>query len=72
MSPDLAARDQLDELRKVATRRSRAAVLAHVREQLLRIELDVVRDADVAHVAARPSGADGLLHRLPGPDALEH
>ncbi|HEY6560127.1 MAG TPA: hypothetical protein VI072_22740 [Polyangiaceae bacterium] len=40
--------------------------------EFLCIELHVVRDADVAHVAARTCRADRLLHRLGRPDALEH
>src|SRR5438105_9336892 len=41
-------------------------------EQLLAIERDPVRDADVAHGPAGACGTDRLHHRLLGTDALEH
>src|SRR2546427_3336754 len=40
-------------------------------EQLLAIEFDAVRDADVAHVAAGAGGTDRLHHRLLRADAVE-
>ena len=41
-------------------------------EQLLAVQLDLVRDADVAHVPAPPGRADRLHHRLLRADALQH
>ena len=40
-------------------------------EQLLAVELDSVRDADVAHGPAGAGGTDRLHHRLVGTDALQ-
>lgn len=46
---------------------------ANVREEeLLRVERDPVRNADVAHRRARTRGTDCLHDRLRGADALEH
>src|SRR5258708_38301330 len=41
-------------------------------EQLLAVELDPMRAADVAHGAATPSGLDRLHHRLLRTDTLQH
>src|SRR5947209_18317408 len=41
-------------------------------EQLLTVELDSVRHADVAHVPALASRTDRLHHRFLGADALQH
>src|SRR5665647_1725647 len=41
-------------------------------EQLIAVELDPVRDADVAHGPSRPGGTDRLHHRRLGADALQH
>ena len=58
---------------RIAAHRGGAAVEVDVgEEQFLAIEFDPVRDADVAHVAARAGGADRLHHRLLRADALEH
>ena len=70
---DLPAPHQLDQLGQVATHRSGTAVEANVsEEQLLAIELDSVRDANVAHLPAFPAGTDRLQHRLLSSNALQN
>ena len=41
-------------------------------EQLLAVERNTVRHADVTYVAARARGGDRLHHRLLGSDTLQH
>ena len=43
-----------------------------IKEQLLSVEFNAVRDADVADVPAGPRGFDRLHHRLLGADAFQH
>src|SRR6266571_2659032 len=70
---DLAVPDEVDQLGQEAAHRRGTAVQVDVgEEQLLSGELDVVSDADVADVPARPGGANGLHHRLLGADCLDH
>src|SRR5207249_7163272 len=69
---DLAVPDEVDQLGQEAADRRGTAVQVDVgEEQLLAGELDVMSDADVADVAARPGGADGLHHRFRGADRLD-
>src|ERR671918_2794610 len=70
---DFALPDEIDELGQEAAHRRGTAVQVDVGvEHLFAGELDIVEDADVADVPARPGGADGLHHRLLGADRLDH
>src|SRR5215210_755968 len=62
---DQAVPDQVDKLGEEASNRCRATVeMDMAEEELVASELDVVRHADVAHMAARAGGANCLHHRL--------
>src|SRR5574342_545302 len=70
---DLPPQHELDELRQVPAHRRRSSEEPDVHEEeRLCVELDAVRHADVANGAAGTGGADRLLHRLRGTDALQH
>src|SRR5690242_11316039 len=62
---DRTIEHKVDEMRQIAARRCGPAVQMRVREEQLRaVELDAVRDADVADVAAGTRGVDRLPHGL--------
>src|SRR4051794_27903252 len=70
---DPAGQDAVDQVGQVAAYGGGAAAQADVgEEQLLAVDLHLVRDADEADVAAGPGGAQGLLHGLGGADALQY
>src|SRR5260370_15828534 len=69
---DLPVQYQLDHLGKVATYWSRSTVQMDVgKEQLLTVEFDTVRNADVTYVTATSRRSNGLHHRLLGADAFQ-
>src|SRR5947199_6715193 len=62
---NLSDEHQLDQFREVAAHRGRSTVQVDVREeQLLAVEFNPVRDANVAHKPTRACGTDGLHHRF--------
>src|SRR5882762_9412262 len=70
---NLPVQYQLDHLGQVAAHRSRSTVQMHVGEkQLLTVEFDAVRNANVTYVTARARRSNGLHHRLLGADAFQH
>src|SRR6266699_3817385 len=70
---DLPVQNQLDHLGQVATYWSRSTVQMDVgKEQLLTIEFDNVRNADVTYVTARARRSNRLHHRLLRADAFKH
>src|SRR5258708_29934960 len=70
---DLFRPDQIDHLRQKTADWCGTAVKVNVsEEQLLSLEFYVVRNADIAYVAAGPRGADRLHHRLLSADALQY
>src|SRR3954470_13919333 len=69
---DLAIPDEVDQVRQVPAHRRGTAVQTDVREeQPGAVERHAMWNADIAHVAARPRGADGLHHGLLRSDALQ-
>src|SRR5438445_3956091 len=69
----LSVPHQVDQLGQEAAHWGGATVEVDVGvEQLLAIELDPMRDADVAHGPTRAGGTNRLHHRLLGAYALQH
>jgi hypothetical protein len=70
---DLPVAHEPDQLGQVLAHWRGAAVQGDMlEEQLLPVERDPLRDADVAHVPALTGGMDRLHHRFLGADALQH
>src|SRR5258705_1310806 len=70
---DLLVPYQANKVGQEAAHRRGATMEIDVREeQPLAVELDSVRDANVAHGPTRAGGTDRLHHRLLGADALQH
>src|SRR5207237_7961328 len=70
---DLSIKHQLNQLGEEAAHRRGATVKMDVRvEQLRAIEVDSVRDADVADRPARARGSYRLHHRLGRADTFQH
>jgi hypothetical protein len=70
---DFSVPHPVNQFGKVAAYRGGATVEVDVsEEELLAIELDPVRDADLAHGAAPARGTDRLHHRLLRTDTLQY
>src|SRR6266849_10707768 len=70
---DLPVPHQIDQIGQEAAHRCGPTVEMDVgKEQLLAVEFDPVRDADIADGPTRPCGTDRLHHRLLRADTFQH
>lgn len=70
---DLPLEYEVDQLRQIAPHGSGTAMQMDMREeQLLAVQFDAARGADIGGVAALARGMDRLQHRLLRADAFQH